>query len=148
MYACERDADKHRNAYFFSFDNVPACVALGANLEAAKLRLQALDTGPKADLQTLWQAAKALAEDASVVDVRALSQALPPLGPVEAGRNSGVAPEEVVTLPVKPLADVVARAEADAINAALDATGGNRTRAARLLGVSRSALYEKLGKLS
>jgi transcriptional regulator with PAS, ATPase and Fis domain len=120
----------------------------GITREALELLGRHSWPGNVRELRNVLERALTLAEDVSVVDVRALSQALPPLGTVEARRNSGGAPEDVVTLPVRPLADVVARAEADAINAALGATGGNRTRAARLLGVSRSALYEKLGKLS
>ena len=50
--------------------------------------------------------------------------------------------------PVRPLARVLADAEAQAIEDALVASRGNRTRAAKLLGISRSVLYEKLAKLS
>jgi len=46
--------------------------------------------------------------------------------------------------PVRPLRAVLAEAEAAAIAAALAATGGNRTQAARLLGISRAQFYEKL----
>lgn len=49
---------------------------------------------------------------------------------------------------VRPLADTVADAERAAIESALRAAGGNRSRAARLLGISRSVLYEKLSRLS
>jgi DNA-binding NtrC family response regulator len=47
----------------------------------------------------------------------------------------------------RPLAEAVAAAERDAIDRALAATGGNRTRAAELLGISRKALWEKMKKL-
>jgi len=46
-------------------------------------------------------------------------------------------------LPVLSLADAVTRAESDAIRAALAATGGHRSEAARILGVSRKTLWEK-----
>ncbi|WP_290634591.1 sigma 54-interacting transcriptional regulator, partial [Aquisalimonas sp.] len=49
---------------------------------------------------------------------------------------------------VRPLAETVADAEQAAIESALRATDGNRSRAARLLGISRSVLYEKLSRLS
>jgi transcriptional regulator with PAS, ATPase and Fis domain len=51
------------------------------------------------------------------------------------------------TPPVMRLADVVAAAERAALTQALAATGGNRQAAARLLGISRATLYEKLGYL-
>jgi DNA-binding NtrC family response regulator len=50
-------------------------------------------------------------------------------------------------LPVRPLSEAVADAERAAIRRALEETGGNRTEAAKLLGVSRKTLWEKMGKL-
>jgi DNA-binding NtrC family response regulator len=49
---------------------------------------------------------------------------------------------------VQPLAQTLAAAEARAIEQALLASAGNRSQAARLLGISRSVLYDKLAKLS
>ncbi|GAB6935433.1 sigma-54-dependent Fis family transcriptional regulator [Calditerricola yamamurae] len=49
--------------------------------------------------------------------------------------------------PIEPLEAVVRRAEAEHIARALDATGGNKTEAARLLGISVRNLYYKLNKL-
>ncbi|MGH6961284.1 MAG: sigma-54 interaction domain-containing protein, partial [Dongiaceae bacterium] len=48
---------------------------------------------------------------------------------------------------VRPLADTVADVERGAIRAALRATGGKKAPAAKLLGVSRTKLYEKLARL-
>jgi transcriptional regulator with PAS, ATPase and Fis domain len=48
---------------------------------------------------------------------------------------------------VQPLAQAVAAAERGAIEAALAAAGGKKTEAARLLGISRATLYEKMALL-
>jgi transcriptional regulator with PAS, ATPase and Fis domain len=45
---------------------------------------------------------------------------------------------------LRPLADQVARLEKAAIAAAMTATGGNKVAAAKLLGISRAKLYERL----
>jgi transcriptional regulator with PAS, ATPase and Fis domain len=46
--------------------------------------------------------------------------------------------------PIQPLAQAMAELQARAIDAALQATGGNKVAAARLLGIARATLYEKL----
>ncbi|MGV3494462.1 MAG: sigma-54 interaction domain-containing protein [Ramlibacter sp.] len=46
--------------------------------------------------------------------------------------------------PLRPLAEQVAEVERAAIAAALEATGGNKLAAAKLLGISRAKLYERL----
>jgi len=46
---------------------------------------------------------------------------------------------------LRPLAEQVAQLERRAIAQALQATGGNKVAAARLLGISRATLYERLG---
>jgi DNA-binding NtrC family response regulator len=48
---------------------------------------------------------------------------------------------------VLPLPRAIADLELQAIRAALDATGGNKLAASKMLGISRATLYEKLGKL-
>jgi PAS domain S-box-containing protein len=48
------------------------------------------------------------------------------------------------TLSPEPIREMVREAESRAISRALERTGGNKTRAARLLGMSRSQLYEKI----
>jgi DNA-binding NtrC family response regulator len=45
---------------------------------------------------------------------------------------------------LRPLAEQVAEVERAAIQAAMEATGGNKLAAARLLGISRAKLYERL----
>jgi DNA-binding NtrC family response regulator len=49
---------------------------------------------------------------------------------------------------LRPLAEQVAQLERQAIAAALAATGGNKLGAARLLGISRAKLYERLETMS
>ena len=48
---------------------------------------------------------------------------------------------------VLPLPRAIADLELQAIRAALDATGGNKLAASKMLGISRATLYEKLAKL-
>ncbi|MCW8884379.1 MAG: sigma 54-interacting transcriptional regulator, partial [Motiliproteus sp.] len=57
--------------------------------------------------------------------------------------NRPLAPDRVPTL-----AETVSKAETEAIRTALSATANNRSQAAKLLGISRASLYEKLNKLS
>ncbi|WP_136418188.1 MULTISPECIES: sigma 54-interacting transcriptional regulator [Oxalobacteraceae] len=45
---------------------------------------------------------------------------------------------------IRPLADAVAEVEKQAIRSALESTGGNKALAARLLGISRATLYQKI----
>ena len=45
----------------------------------------------------------------------------------------------------KPLPQAIAELEMRAIREALSATGGNKLAAAKLLGISRATLYDKLG---
>jgi DNA-binding NtrC family response regulator len=68
-------------------------------------------------------------------------------------RESGVAdvapalapaPAEGTADPTRPLAQQVAQLEQRAIAAAMSATGGNKVAAARMLGISRAKLYERL----
>ncbi len=53
-----------------------------------------------------------------------------------------------VSIDERPLPEQIAELERRAIAAALVRTGGNRTAAARLLGISRASLYDKLGGMS
>ena len=47
--------------------------------------------------------------------------------------------------PLRPLPQLIAELERSSIQSALVATGGNKVSAARMLGISRATLYEKLG---
>ncbi len=57
------------------------------------------------------------------------------------------APSVIATSNRMEIAEVVAQAERDAIAAALRATRGNKAQAAKVLGISRAALYEKIAVL-
>jgi len=59
-------------------------------------------------------------------------------------------PLETTSVPtdVMPLREAVANAEKIAINAALKATNGNKSKAAKMLGISRAQFYEKMATLS
>ncbi len=49
--------------------------------------------------------------------------------------------------PLRPLPQLIAELERSSIRAALEATAGNKVSAARLLGISRATLYEKLAEI-
>jgi transcriptional regulator with PAS, ATPase and Fis domain len=57
-------------------------------------------------------------------------------------------PQQVRSMALRPLAEQVAEVERQAIAAALASTGGNKFAAAKLLGISRAKLYERLDALS
>jgi transcriptional regulator with PAS, ATPase and Fis domain len=92
------------------------------------------------ELRNVLERAMTMGEEGGLLDADAIFKVLPRGGtrPV-----SSLAPQ-----PVRPLSQTLAEAEAQAIEEALVASRGNRTRAAKLLGISRSVLYEKLAKLS
>jgi transcriptional regulator with PAS, ATPase and Fis domain len=64
-----------------------------------------------------------------------------PIAPAPARVEHGPADEVLV---IRPLAEQVAEVERRAIEAAMKATGGNKLAAAKLLGISRAKLYERL----
>lgn len=92
------------------------------------------------ELRNVLERALTMSEDGGVLDADAIFRVLP--------RSSVRLMSTNTPRPVRPLAQTIADAEAQAIEEALVATRGNRTRAAKLLGVSRSVLYEKLAKMS
>jgi transcriptional regulator with PAS, ATPase and Fis domain len=49
--------------------------------------------------------------------------------------------------PPRPLPQLIAELERSSIRSALEATGGNKVSAARMLGISRATLYEKLAEI-
>jgi len=92
----------------------------------------------------------AMRSDTQQIDAQALEQVL-----IEAGMerispavpvtqlSPGRAPLPAKTL-LRPMSEQLAEVEQQAIAAALDATGGNKFAAARMLGISRATLYGRL----
>lgn len=92
------------------------------------------------ELRNVLEQTLALNEACSVIDVPELRTA-----PPHASMTNPLPPP---TSAVRPLAEVVLAAERDALHNALAACGGNKSRAARMLGIPRSVLYDKLARLS
>jgi len=92
------------------------------------------------ELRNVLERALTMNEDGGLLDADAIFKVLPKSNP----RNN----RPLVSRPVRPLSAIVAEAECHAIEDALVTCRGNRTKAARLLGVSRSVLYEKMAKMS
>ncbi|MGO1659842.1 MAG: sigma-54 interaction domain-containing protein [Marinobacter sp.] len=92
------------------------------------------------ELRNVLERALTMGEDSGVLDADAVFKVLP--------RNSVRTDSQLAPRPVRPLAETLAEAESHALEEALVASRGNRTKAAKLLGISRSVLYEKLAKLS
>jgi transcriptional regulator with PAS, ATPase and Fis domain len=61
---------------------------------------------------------------------------------------ASAAPDAVADIDLRPLPEQIAELEQRAITAALQRCGGNRAAAARLLGISRASLYDKLAASS
>ncbi len=93
----------------------------------------------------------AMRSDSRQIELRHLEEALRESG-VEHIAVAAVAPQPASPLPpsavLRPLAEQVADLERQAIGAALAATAGNKLAAARLLGISRAKLYERLEGVS
>ncbi len=92
------------------------------------------------ELRNVLERAFTMSEDSGILDADAIDQVLP--------KVAGGAVTSPLNTAARPLAEVLAEAEAAAIGVALKNCNSNRSKAARLLGISRSALYEKLAKLS
>lgn len=84
------------------------------------------------------------AEDfASIIPVEAVASANPGS---DLGGTSKPAMQEPAEIPVRPLPEAVSDLEKQLINSALASTGGNKASAARMLGISRATLYQKLAE--
>ncbi|MFT7338122.1 MAG: transcriptional regulator with PAS, ATPase and Fis domain [Marinobacter maritimus] len=92
------------------------------------------------ELRNVLERALTMSEDGGVLDADAMFKVLPRVGVRPAS--------QIASRPIRRLSETLAEAEAQAVEEALVASRGNRTKAARLLGISRSVLYEKLAKMS
>ncbi|OYD25036.1 sigma-54 interaction domain-containing protein [Oceanimonas baumannii] len=95
------------------------------------------------ELRNVLERAYTMSEQAELLDVERINRVLP-----LQEKRAGAVSTATVAMAVRPLAEVLADAEAAAIQAALQQSGGNRAQAARLLGISRSVFYEKLARHS
>ena len=93
------------------------------------------------ELRNVLEQASMLSEEARL-DAGAFLRVLPGAGPGNAVRPGG-------SIPGTPrrLTDAVAETERRAIHAALHAANGSKVGAAKLLGISRATLYEKMASL-
>ena len=78
--------------------------------------------------------------DEALVDAVLRESGLEHIAPAQPVSSAGATPPDML----RPLPDQVAELEAKAIAAALQASQGNRVAAARLLGISRAKLYQRL----
>ena len=88
----------------------------------------------------------AMRSDTHRIDVQQVEEVLRDAGIQRIAPAPGEVPGRASTSQrLRPLAEQVAQVERAAIEAAMTATGGNKVAAARLLGISRAKLYERLG---
>jgi PAS domain S-box-containing protein len=83
------------------------------------------------ELENILERAINIMEDREIIDVQDLPKEI-------TGKKSSLVP--------KKLQDVVAESEKNAIILALRATDGNKTKAAKILDIGRTSLYEKIEK--
>jgi DNA-binding NtrC family response regulator len=83
-------------------------------------------------------------DDAPVLTAAHFAGLVEPAAPPAPVAPVAAAPTDIR---VKPLREAVAEAERAAIQAALLAAGGVKVQAAKLLGISRAQLYEKLAHI-
>jgi transcriptional regulator with PAS, ATPase and Fis domain len=113
--------------------------------EALALLARAVWPGNIRELRNVLEQAALMTDDLvlEVAHFEALPAGLPRAAPPSTPEPAG--PSELTPL-LRPLAEQVAEVERAAIAAALKTSGGNRVRAARRLGMSRAALYDRLGR--
>jgi transcriptional regulator with PAS, ATPase and Fis domain len=94
----------------------------------------------------------AMRSDSQYIDAPELEEVLRESGVTQiapaAAAKAHVAAKKSASRALRPLAEQVAELEREAIEAALAATSGNKLAAAKLLGISRAKLYERLDMVS
>jgi transcriptional regulator with PAS, ATPase and Fis domain len=94
----------------------------------------------------------AMRSDSQYIDAPELEEVLRESGVTQiapaAASKAHVAAKKPASRALRPLAEQVAELEREAIEAALAATSGNKLAAAKLLGISRAKLYERLDMVS
>jgi len=145
----ERTADLEALVEALSEDIARRCglPARSVSPEALALLVRAEWPGNIRELRNVLEQA-ALMTDDLVLEAPHFRGLLSPAHGAEqaaAAARSGAGPSEMAPL-LRPLAEQVAEVERAAIAAALKTSGGNRVRAARRLGMSRAALYDRLGR--
>ncbi|MBI5277278.1 MAG: sigma 54-interacting transcriptional regulator [Burkholderiales bacterium] len=144
-------------------DDIPALVEVLAEDIATRNGTGPIELSPDAIVMLTAQAWRgntrelrnvleqaAMRSDSQHIDTKQLEEVLgeagierlPPMPPAPRAPAAGQAPL------LRPLAEQVAELEKQALHAALAATGGNKLAAAKLLGISRAKLYERLDSLS
>jgi transcriptional regulator with PAS, ATPase and Fis domain len=113
--------------------------------EAMDLLTAQLWRGNVRELRNVLEQA-ALLGDSSRIDGERITRVLRETGieQLEAPRPAAVLARAAPEGGVRPLAEQVAELERSAIAAAMRACGGNKVAAARMLGISRATLYERL----
>lgn len=96
------------------------------------------------ELRNVLERILTLREGSGVIDAADIATVLAPTLPCRVESTAADTGSAVVPT----LSQVLAEAERKAITTALTATKGNRSKAARLLGISRSVLYDKLARMS
>ncbi len=107
---------------------------------AGLARLRAYDwPGNVRELRNVLERACIISDDLRIGE-RILSAIVPATGTAPNARPPA-------TAQIRPLADVMSQVQRQAIEAALTASRGRKSAAAKLLGISRAALYDKLASL-
>ena len=117
-------------------------------LEADAIALLAAQTwrGNIRELRNVLEQA-AMRSDSHHIDIEHLAQVLRESGVQQiapVGAQDAAAVQPAAGHVMRPLAEQVAQLELRAIKTAMQATGGNKAAAAKLLGISRATLYERL----